>query len=511
MKSPITKIAAAAAIIIVVLLGIHQFGSTPAFAEVVQSLLNIQTATFKMSMEVEGVPPQNFDCMYAEPAHMRQTTEGAIVISDLLQGKVVTLAPAQKKAYVMEFENMPDDQEETQFNLFGEIRKHLKEAQDTEDESVQFLGKKQINGLTVIGYHVKKPIVDITVWADPETKLPVEMINKSGPTTYTMTDIVFDVELDESLFNLDIPAGYTVHTMQVDASEPTEKDLLEMFRTWAEHMDGNLPSVLDMNAPVEFVKHQRKKMKEEGIEPTEKAALELQKTIMKMSRGGMFVQALPSESDWHYVGKEVKFGDAEKPIFWYKPEGSETYRVIYGDLSIREVSAEEISKSSKAEPIPKNTSEVQATIDKANAMGANIPADKRNIVARMLSLNEEDLVIGLRVFSELSGGRYPTKLDTKSTVIEIDGLGTDVLGDVPKDVKKQKVQDIFFAAAYHDKMVREKKDVAYYGDKITIADTDKVLIRWKLSKDKYRVVFGNLTRKSINAKKLAELEKMISK
>jgi len=55
MKSKISKMAAAAAIIIALLIGIHQLGgSTPAFAEVVQSLLNIQTATFKMSMEVDG-------------------------------------------------------------------------------------------------------------------------------------------------------------------------------------------------------------------------------------------------------------------------------------------------------------------------------------------------------------------------------------------------------------------------------------------------------------------------
>ena len=345
MKSPITKIAAAAVIIIAVLISLNILGtSTPAFAEIVKPFLTARTASFKMTMEVEGVPTQTFDCLYAEPAHMRQTNneQGAVVISDLQKGKIVTLSPAQKRAFVVELENMPDDEDQSQFNLFSEIRKHIQEAQQTQDESVQFLGEKEINGLRVIGYHVQKPIVDITVWADPQTKLPVEMINKSGPTTYTMTDIVFDVELDESLFNLEIPDGYTVHTMQVDASEPTEKDLINMFRIWAEHMDGNLPSTLDMNATMEFVKYQQKKMKEQGIEPTEKTMLELQKTIQKMSRGGMFVQKLPADSDWHYAGKGVKFGDADTAIFWYRPEGSETYRVIYGDLSVKDVAPQNL-------------------------------------------------------------------------------------------------------------------------------------------------------------------------
>jgi hypothetical protein len=170
------------------------------------------------------------------------------------------------------------------------------------------------------------------------------MTNTSGPTTYTMTDIVFDIELDESLFNLEIPDGYTVRTMQVDASEPTEKDLLEMFHIWAEHMDGNLPSVLDMNASMEFVKYQRKKMKEEGQEPSEESVLELQKTIMKMSRGGIFVQKLPTDSNWHYAGENVRYGDADTAVFWYRPEGSETYRVIYGDLSVKDVTPENLPK-----------------------------------------------------------------------------------------------------------------------------------------------------------------------
>ena len=345
MKSPVTKIAAAAVIIIAVLIGLNIVGtSTPAFAEIVKPFLTARTASFKMTMEVEGVPTQTFDCLYAEPVRMRQTNheQGGIVISDFQQGKIVTLMPAQNKAVIVELENMPEDQ--SNFNMFSEIRKHIQEAQQTQDESVQFLGEKEIDGLTVIGYHVQKPAVDITVWADPQTKLPVEMTTTSGPTTYTMTDIVFDVELDESLFNLEIPDGYTVHTMQVDASEPTEKDLIEMFRIWAEHMDGNLPSALKMNTIMEFMQYQRKKMKEQGIEPTEKAMLEMQKTIQKMSRGGMFVQALPSESDWHYVGKDLKFGEAEKPIFWYRPEGSETYRAVYGDLAVKNVAPEDLPK-----------------------------------------------------------------------------------------------------------------------------------------------------------------------
>ena len=94
----------------------------------------------------------------------------------------------------------------------------------------------------------------------------------------------------------------------------------------------------------------------------------------------------------------------------------------------------------------------------------------------------------------------------KSVIREADGLGADVFRDVSKEVKKQKLLDIFFAAAFHDKLVREKKDVAYYGDKVTAENGDKILVRWKIGEDQYRVVTGNLTVRNVAAKEPAERE-----
>lgn len=127
----------------------------------------------------------------------------------------------------------------------------------------------------------------------------------------------------------------------------------------------------------------------------------------------------------------------------------------------------------------------------------------------MLNLNEKDLIAGPRVFAELSGGRYPKKLDAESTIKETDGLGAAVLYDASQELKKQKLQGIFFAVAFHDKLVRENKDMAYYGDKVTVEDSDKVLVRWKVDKDKYRVVSGNLTMHNVSAKELAELKRAL--
>jgi outer membrane lipoprotein-sorting protein len=340
---------AAAAVIIAAAGFITLFtqGGGIAFADVVRPFITAHTATFTTTMQIEGMPAQTLEGMFMEPGYMRQTGPGGvIVVGDLRQGKTVTLMPSQKLAMVMEMVNMPEAEELGQFNMFLEIRKRIQEVQETPDESVEFLGEEQIDGRLAIGYHVSKGGGDITVWADKETKMPIRLEIATGAVTQSMSDIVFDVPLDESLFDLTIPEGYTVRTMQMDASPPTEEELVDMFGIWADYMDGSFPSTLDMKSIMkeitEFVMGLREKFKTEGREPTEEEMQELQKRIMKVSRGVTFVQLLPPESDWHYTGKGATFGDADTPIFWYRPEGSETFRVIYGDLRVEDVPPENL-------------------------------------------------------------------------------------------------------------------------------------------------------------------------
>ena len=454
MESKITKLAAAAAIVIVVLIGIHQFGgsidgATPAFADIVRPILTARTATFKIAVNmIKGQPSQVFKGMFMEPGRMRQEMEGEVIaIIDMQEGKIVTLMPEEKTAMVMEVENIPDENKyQNQVNMFFEIRRRIKQAQDDEDKSVEFLGEQEIDGRTAIGYRAQEAGQDVVVWADSESLLPIR-IESSMPImmdrqiTVIMYDFALDIALDESLFSLEIPEGYTVQTMQMDVSRPKEEDLLEMFRLWTETTDGRFPSALDVNSIREFIeapleerkeaiefdedqelsfkqvheefsrisqqwqeltlprrqlweeykkssepeerkerlqqwreeykktsqrekellqemKEMRKPMNEamererEAIKrwyekfdkPLPQLAQEIQNTMTLIVRGIMFAQMLPADSDWHYAGKDVKLGDVDTAIFWHRPADSETYRVIYGDLSVKDVAPENLPK-----------------------------------------------------------------------------------------------------------------------------------------------------------------------
>lgn len=49
------------------------------------------------------------------------------------------------------------------------------------------------------------------------------------------------------------------------------------------------------------------------------------------------------DRDINYTGRGVKFGDVEKPVIRWQLN-SKTYRIIYGDLSIKDVAQEDLLK-----------------------------------------------------------------------------------------------------------------------------------------------------------------------
>ncbi len=50
-----------------------------------------------------------------------------------------------------------------------------------------------------------------------------------------------------------------------------------------------------------------------------------------------------------YVGTGVSVGDANWPVFWFKPQDSQTYKVIYGDLRVEDVAEENLPATRPAE------------------------------------------------------------------------------------------------------------------------------------------------------------------
>ena len=144
--------------------------------------------------------------------------------------------------------------------------------------------------------------------------------------------------MDESLFSMEVPEDYTVNQSELDLMSATEEEFIEGLRIWAELLgDGYFPTSVAVEEYIRQIPMIEKKFEQLELSDEEKLQLGL-----KLNRYLLFIRFFKGEGKWHYAGNGVKLGDAEKAIFWYRPTGSETYRVIYGDLTVEDATPENL-------------------------------------------------------------------------------------------------------------------------------------------------------------------------
>ena len=253
MRSPISRVAAAVIFILAitgVALLFHGSGATPVLADFTKPILEAKTAKFKLISEGEMNGQQikaTARVMVLGVSRSRQEMESdvsdtfkmkMVTISDCDKGKSIMLEPTAKTAIVLTFTNLPKGKMPMERDPFGWLRLLLTDARDQPDFKREPLGEKEIDGRKVVGFRVNTNGTVISLWGDPKTGLPVraEMtMTMLGNAKITLTDFEFNMDLDESLFSVEPPAGYTVKNMgNIDLSPAEEKDLIETFREYGE-------------------------------------------------------------------------------------------------------------------------------------------------------------------------------------------------------------------------------------------------------------------------------------
>ncbi len=152
-----------------------------------------------------------------------------------------------------------------------------------------------------------------------------------------------------------------------------------------------------------------------------------------------------------------------------------------------------------------------------------------------MSYDENAVIKGLKLYNDLFE-EYPEKLDLagltaplyklmqklpemaksddtenlppflKKMKEEIEGLNQEEQRQKTMDFTMQITTSITGLSTFYTQLVQQKKDPAYYGDKVTPKDYDQVLMRWKVSDNEYRIIFGSLHVETVTANVLAELE-----
>jgi len=434
MRSPVSRIAAAAIFVLAItgfaMLFQGSGGAAFAFDDFAAPILEAKTVKCKMTIEMKGPPARTMtsEVMVLDGFRMRQVMElpdmpelpdktKVVTIEDSRQGKSLLLVPASKTATVRTSTKNRKDKTPESGSLFTVLRLFQLVEEKPDAVEHESLGEKEIDGRKVVGFHISSPVGDLILWGDPETGLPVRVETTSGiegSVKATFTDFAFNVDLDESLFSLEPPAGYTVTVQNVktDHSSEEEKDLIETFREYNRLFDGAFPDSLDFLTTAtsfgkkaglrmsiqqmwadfapgkgkpneeqmrkleelmlkltegkpneeqtkeiaeqieEYIETQTQKTAEVGEtqETQESRQAQFNEVFRRVQRGLSFATRLPPSADAHYVGKGVSFGAADTPIFWYRPKDSKNYRVIYADLSVRD--SDTPPNVTKGQPVP---------------------------------------------------------------------------------------------------------------------------------------------------------------
>ncbi len=130
------------------------------------------------------------------------------------------------------------------------------------------MGEKEIDGQRVTGFRVfqedKYFKYDIIIWADFESGAPslVEVLAKPLDdylsVKWTMENFDLDIELDERLFSLDVPAGYTLayqedlEDVEVETEPSFESEkIVQMLELWSQ---GNKNRAIELLLEVDWTK-----------------------------------------------------------------------------------------------------------------------------------------------------------------------------------------------------------------------------------------------------------------
>jgi outer membrane lipoprotein-sorting protein len=353
---------AVAASLLVVYLGISN-NRALAFADVVKALAEVRSATWKMVTETalsDGqVVKSTAKGMFLAPSRERleTTTNGmlSIQITDGTKDKTLSLNPATKTAMAIELKNAPANRGSSFSQLSTALRDMAQLEERMRNQNLEHLKARTIGGVKAEGLRWRFGSLDTEIWVNPETRLPIRVEYKATqPSVYVvMTDFQVNAELDESLFSLDLPEGYTVRqTAEVDFTKKPIVFLADALRLAADFNDGMFPDELRGANGIDGILQTgiKNRAMESGNDP---ATLKKLTTEVPMALGGAFGMLFslsPEANDWHYAGKGVKLNTPNRPIFWYKPhKASEVYTVLYADLSVKVVTQDQVPTVPPAE------------------------------------------------------------------------------------------------------------------------------------------------------------------
>ncbi len=377
------KVAVAAVIFLAVCLGVPHLGrrdsDNAAFAQLARQIEEAKTITWKLTfynhfVSKDGqrtwVESETREMAYKAPGLYREILRDSIRgqrghtdVTDAVNLKTVHLDAADKSAVVQELAVTTFDPR----GPFTGITRHMNEP------DLQWVAKRTTAGgeVNIFRRTFKQP--DDTMWsydfwvdartkrlvavqvpgadiydreADPLRNNPIEKEWSTGTAAcYVQHDIDFDAELDDSLFRLEPPAGYTVEIER--RAQVTEAEMIEYLGVMADYNDKTFPDrpySIDsdkLNAIYDKAEQDRTPAEQKLLDTVDRYKM----ASLNRMPTAHFIEDHTIKDSFRYLGKGVRLGDQDRMVCWYRLKGTVAYRVVYGDLSVRDAAPEDLPLS----------------------------------------------------------------------------------------------------------------------------------------------------------------------
>jgi hypothetical protein len=399
MRSPLTKVAVAAVVMIACLIGLSFWrttGSGIALADVLARVEQVKAFRFKSSMtNVTGENPNKptirgthlisqeygwrFKIEHLDPKGGESTFDEYCILPQ--KNTTIWISPKEKKYNRKQQDDGWIERVQKASIAILDPCTFLSRILKTKYES---LGRSTMDGIEVEGFRTTDPNcfgeereencqIDVKVWVDVKTRLPVrydrlisEEVNQGGDKMRERTveyDFQWDVPVAAADFEPVIPEGYASlvvkfppHITEENALQGL-KVLVELLGKYPENIyhivpeniNDDTPTVLRLAEQSETPAALRLKEEIKGLTDDE-INNKLVDFLMPIRGLGRFYRWLEfDKKDPAYYGKTVTPKDADKVLLRWKVSDKE-YRVIFGDLHTQTVTAEALAGLEKDLP-----------------------------------------------------------------------------------------------------------------------------------------------------------------
>ncbi|MBN2314012.1 MAG: hypothetical protein JXM79_08785 [Sedimentisphaerales bacterium] len=382
MKSRITKLAAAAVIVLAASLTLTFFNQTSGivWADVVKRLEAIKTGTYKITADIKGMPgtPEDYVTHIVQDVTLSYEQNAVRIDTSiqvpngtkksrtylLFEDRVLTSLMLDQKKYIEV--TIGEEQMQKMSEENGDpatILKAMLERDYTE------LGRQTIDGIPAWGIEASDPKLGtkmgslissgmfdemtVQLWVDEKNECPIRLIatgaSKDGQTSMkTIYDnFQWNTDIDPALLEPEIPDDFELLVQGQWETGQEAEEIIDVLRLFVELADGQYPASLKTMTVVQAIVPLLKKKYPPSSPKPDK---EILNRYMKVERIGLNYTTLEKDGkEPAYYGDRVSIETPQAVLFRWKIDEN-TYRVVFGDLSTKDVTPAELAELEAALP-----------------------------------------------------------------------------------------------------------------------------------------------------------------